>query len=261
LSAHGPLKISGLSVALGGMPVVRDLSLSVAPGDFIGLIGPNGAGKSTLLRTLAGLITPDQGDVHLGGASLADLRAEDRARHIAYVPQEHDIAWPIAVEALVSLGRGPHRSGFALSSRDHEIVAAAMQRMDVEKFAKRPATALSGGEKARVLIARALAQDTPVLLADEPAAGLDPAHQITLMRVFRSLANEGRSVIVSMHDLGLAARWCSRLVLMDRGQIVVKGPPDHVLTAEWLRTVYGITAEIGSVDGKMLVQPLDLANR
>lgn len=261
MSADGSLKIAGLRVALGGIPVVRDLSLSVAPGEFIGLIGPNGAGKSTLLRTLAGLIPPDHGDVELGGASLFDLRAEDRARQIAYVPQEHDIAWPIAVEALVSLGRGPHRSGFALSPGDHAIVAAAMQRMDVTSFAKRPATALSGGEKARVLIARALAQDTPVLLADEPAAGLDPAHQITLMRVFSALAAEGRSIIVSMHDLGLAARWCSRLVLMDRGQIVVEGSPDRVLTAEWLRTVYGITAEFGSVDGKMLVQPLDLADR
>ena len=261
MSADGSLKIAGLRVALGGIPVVRDLSLSVAPGEFIGLIGPNGAGKSTLLRTLAGLIPPDHGDVELGGASLFDLRAEDRARQIAYVPQEHDIAWPIAVEALVSLGRGPHRSGFALSLGDHAIVAAAMQRMDVTSFAKRPATALSGGEKARVLIARALAQDTPVLLADEPAAGLDPAHQITLMRVFSGLAAEGRSIIVSMHDLGLAARWCSRLVLMDRGQIVVEGSPDRVLTAEWLRTVYGITAEFGSVDGKMLVQPLDLADR
>jgi iron complex transport system ATP-binding protein len=137
----------------------------------------------------------------------------------------------------------------------------AMRRMDVEAFRNRPVTELSGGEKARVLIARALAQDAPLLLADEPIAGLDPAHQIALMRVFAELAGEGRSVVASMHDLGLAARWCSRLLLLDRGVIVADGPPRAVLTARLLRSVYGVETYLGDAGDGMIVQPLDLSAR
>lgn len=253
------LTLKELSVSLGDVVAVRDLSLGIGPGEFIGLIGPNGAGKSTLLRAIAGLVVPAAGQVLFQDEPLMKMPVSERARRISYVPQEHDIAWPIAVERLVALGRLPHRHGFAATARDRQIVAAAMERMNVTAFAGRPATALSGGEKARVLIARALAQDTPLVLADEPVAGLDPAYQITLMNVFRELAAEGRSVIVSLHDLGLAARWCSRLLLVDGGRIVADGVPQDVLTPERLRDVYGIAAEFGMADGKMLVQPVDLA--
>ena len=140
-------------------------------------------------------------------------------------------------------------------------VAEAMRRADVEAFANRPATHLSGGEKARVLIARALAQEAPLLLADEPTAGLDPAHQIGLMRVFADLVRDGGSVVVSLHELGLAARWCTRLILLDRGAIVADGAPAEVLTPRRLRDVYGIQAFLGEAGGGMLLQPLDLAGR
>jgi iron complex transport system ATP-binding protein len=130
--------------------------------------------------------------------------------------------------------------------------------MEIHDFRDRPATELSGGEKARVLIARALAQDAPLLLADEPAAGLDPSHQITLMKTFSALAGEGHAVVASMHDLGLAARWCSRLILIDSGVIVADGPPRAVLTADRLRSVYDIDAYLGEAAGRPIVQPLDL---
>lgn len=253
------LDVQNLKASLGRRPVLNGVSFSVMPGEFIGLIGPNGAGKSTLLRALLGLI-PSEGAVALGALDAAHVSARERALHMAYVAQEREIAWAVPVEMLVSLGRSPHRPGFAaLTTADRAAVERAMQRMEVDGFRERAATELSGGEKARVLIARALAQETPLLLADEPTAGLDPAHQITLMRLFAELAASERSVVASLHDLGLAARWCTRLLLIDGGRIVADGSPADVLTAQTLRAVYGVEAFFGEIAGGLVVQPLDLA--
>ncbi len=252
------LAVSGLSASLGQRRVLSDVSFRVDEGEFVGLIGPNGAGKSTLLKTLLGLIA-SQGTITIADREAATITARERAAQIAYVAQEHEIAWAIPVETVVALGRTPHRPGFAAPSQaDLAAVEQAMRRMEVDAFRDRAATNLSGGEKARVLIARALAQETPLLLADEPTAGLDPSHQITLMRLFADLARQGRSVVASLHDLGLAARWCSRLILLDRGRIVADGPPDTVLTAESLGSVYGVEAYFGVAAGRAVIQPLDL---
>ena len=252
------LSVSDLHASLGGKPVLKGLSFDIRAGEFVGLIGPNGAGKSTLLRAVLGLIH-SEGRVAIAGRESA-MPAQERARHIAYLPQDRDIAWPVSVELLVSLGRVPYRPAFAgLSAVDAEVVDRVMRRMEVDAFRNRPATDLSGGEKARVLIARALAQDAPLLLADEPTAGLDPSHQIGLMRLFAELAAEGHGVVASMHELGLAARWCSRLILIADGVIVADGAPREVLTVERLRTVYGVEAYLGEAAGGMIVQPLDIA--
>lgn len=251
------LSVSNLRVSLGGKPVLKDLSLDIAPGEFVGLIGPNGAGKSTLLRAALGLVR-SEGRIAFDGSETLSIR--QRARHAAYLPQERDIAWAVSVEMLVSLGRAPHGSAFSrLGPNDTEVIDRAIRRMEIDAFRNRPATELSGGEKARVLIARALAQEAPLLLADEPTAGLDPSHQITLMRVFAELAREGRAVVASMHDLGLAARWCSRLVLLDQGVIIADGPPRAVLTVQRLRSVYGVETYLGEAAGGLVVQPLDIA--
>lgn len=252
------LSVSGLHASLGGKPVLKGLSFDIAAGEFVGLIGPNGAGKSTLLRAVLGLVG-SEGRVAIAGRETA-MPAHGRARHIAYLPQDRDIAWPVSVELLVSLGRAPYRPAFAgLSAVDAEVIDRVMRRMEVDAFRNRPATELSGGEKARVLIARALAQDAPLLLADEPTAGLDPSHQIGLMRIFAELAAEGHGVVASMHELGLAARWCSRLILIADGVIVADGTPREVLTMERLRTVYGVEAYLGEAAGGIIVQPLDIA--
>ncbi len=250
------LEIDGLSARLGGRRVLDGVSLGVAAGECVGLIGPNGAGKSTLLRAALGLI-PAGGTRRLGGAPLAALAPAERARRAAFLPQEREIGWPVSVAALVALGRAPHRPAFAPeSAADRAAVAAAMARMDVGRFADRPATALSGGERARALIARALAQEAPLLLADEPAAGLDPAHQIALMETFAALAAEGRAVLASLHDLALAARWCGRIVLLDRGRVVADGPPRAVLTPERLAAVYGVRAHLDWSGETPVVQPV-----
>lgn len=255
------LQVSDLRASLGGKPVLNGVTASVGAGEFVGLIGPNGAGKSTFLRAVLGLV-PCEGAISIIGMDAASLDVKKRAQCVSYLPQEREIAWPITVERLVTLGRAPHLPPFAgRTVQDVDAVLQAMRRMDVAGFAQRPATELSGGEKARVLIARALAQDAPLMLADEPTAGLDPEHQITLMRVFSELAGEGGSVVACLHDLGLAARWCSRVILLHGGRIVADGAPAAVLTPQRLRDVYNIEARIEQGAQGLLVQPLDLAGR
>lgn len=255
------LSVQNLSAELGQRQVLSGLNFTVTASEFVGLIGPNGAGKSTFLRSVLGLL-PVEGTIRLSGEISATLSARKRAAHVAYLAQEREIAWAVPVETIVALGREPHRTGFAaLNAHDKIIIDDAIQRMDIEAFRDRIATELSGGEKARVLTARALAQDAPLLLADEPTAGLDPAHQISLMRLFSSLAADGKSVIASLHDLGLAARWCSRLILLHEGRIVADGSPAEVLTRQNLRDIYGVEAFFGEVGGAPVIHPLDLAKR
>jgi iron complex transport system ATP-binding protein len=216
------LSLTDFTVRRGECPVVDGVSLTVSAGECVGLLGPNGAGKTTLLRGALGLLP------HEGGSNLTALAPAARARAAAFLPQGRQIAWPVSVLELVGLQAKP------------EAVEAALDRMGLQGFRGRIATELSGGEQARVLIARALAQDTALLLADEPVAGLDPEAQIRAMAVFRALADEGRGVVVSLHDLGLAARHCTRLVLMDRGCVVADGSPRDVLTDAILDRVFGV---------------------
>ena len=230
------LTLDQLTVLRGGCPVVDNVSLEIGKGEVVGLIGPNGAGKTTLMRGALGLL-PSK-----GSSSLGALPVRERAKKAAWLPQAREIAWPVTVETLVSLGRSPYLAGGRkLSADDHAAVARALDLMGLSGFADRDATALSGGEQARVLIARVLAQDTPLIVADEPVAGLDPAHQFGLMRVFSELAQCGKSVLVSLHDLGLAARHCTRLVMMAHGQLVADGTPRDVLRDDLLRDVFEVT--------------------
>ncbi len=252
------LSIRDLCASLGVRNVLQGVSFEVGSGEFVGLIGPNGAGKTTLLRAILAQVEA-QGTVEIGGR--AGLPAAEQARFVSYLPQEREIAWPVTVERLVMLGRSPYLPAFGSpSAADQSAVEAAMRRMEIEGFARRIATELSGGEKARVLIARALAQETPLLLADEPTSGLDPSHQIALMRVFSDLAREQCSVVACLHDLALAARWCTRLVLLDKGHVVADGPPREVLTAQRLREIYNVTTFLGEDEGGPIILPLDLAD-
>lgn len=233
------LHLQALTVRRGQCPVVDGVDLTVGPGEFLGLLGPNGAGKTSLLRGALGLLP------HEGLSNLTALPPRARARAAAFLPQGREIAWPVTVADLVALADG----GMAAQGW-------ALARMGLDAYRDRRATELSGGEQARVLIARALAQDAPLLLADEPGAGLDPEAQIRTMQVFRDLADEGRAVVASVHDLGLAARHCTRLVLLHQGRKVADGPPRHVLSPENLATVFGVRGYHAETPDGPVFQPL-----
>jgi iron complex transport system ATP-binding protein len=178
---------------------------------------------------------------------------------VAYLPQERTAHWALAARAIVALGRLPHQSiGAGESAADTRAIDAALAAMDVTHLAERPVLEMSGGERARVLVARALAQETAVLLADEPAAGLDPAHQLALFGLFSALAAQGRTVVVALHDLSLAARFCHRITLMQNGAAVAAGSPQDVLTQEHLAAVYRVDARYAVIDGVPVVLPRGL---
>ncbi|ASV85347.1 ABC transporter family protein [Ochrobactrum quorumnocens] len=247
------LSIDNLDVSLGRKPVLEAVGFEAGEGELIGLIGPNGAGKTTLLRAILRL-TSSTGNILLDGSDLRRMQVADRAKIIAYLPQERDVAWPVTVKTLVSLGRSALKPAFAgFDHTDETVVETAMKRMGVAELASRPANELSGGERARVLIARVLAQDTSIILADEPVAGLDPAHQLELMELFAGLAQENRTVIASLHDLGLAAKYCTRLIVLDDGRLIADGTPEDVLTPALLRDVYGIDAQLMKIDGEFIL--------
>ncbi|MFK4825878.1 ABC transporter ATP-binding protein [Paenochrobactrum sp. BZR 588] len=238
-----------------GEDILRQISFEANAGEFIGLIGPNGAGKTTLLRSIMNFISYS-GEVVIDGALTVKMAHNERAKWLSYLPQERDVAWPVSVETIVGLGRHMQRSAFAsLSPDDHQVIAEAMAQMDVTKFAKKSVQELSGGEKARVLIARLLAQGSPLILADEPVSGLDPAHQLSLMQCFAELAQAGKTVIASLHDLSLSAHRCTRLIMLEKGRIIADGTPKAVLTAENLRNVYKIEADIIFKNERIYIQP------
>lgn len=250
------LSAEGVGVSLGGRPVVRSVSAQLRPGALVGVLGPNGAGKSTLVRALLGLV-PHTGTVLFGDMPRDRLARAQIARHAAYLPQGQTLHWPLAVRRLVALGRLPHLAPLSrLSAADEAAVDDAMARADVAHLAGRIATELSGGERARVLLARALAVEAPILIADEPLASLDPAHQMAGMALLRAEADAGRLVVAVLHDLTLAARHCDRVLVLADGALVADGRPDAVLTDALLAQVYGITAWRGTVPQPLLV-PLD----
>ena len=239
---------------------VRPTRIALAPGELVALVGPNGAGKSTLLRALAGLV-PHRGTVTWRGTPLAQLDGPTRARTIAYLPQDPPVHWPLIARELVALGRLPHRAyGAAPSAADVEAVTAALEQTDTLKFAARSVSRLSAGERARVLLARALAVNAPVLLVDEPIAMLDPYHQLDVMDVLRSYAHGGRGaeprlVVAVLHDLGLAARYCGRVLLMRGGELVGDGEPDATLGAASIRAHYRVEPLIARHEGEPLIVP------
>ncbi|MCL3882323.1 ABC transporter ATP-binding protein [Marivita sp. GX14005] len=245
------LHVEDLTVRRGECPVVDRAGFAVRAGECIGLIGPNGAGKTSLLRGALGLLPFE------GASDLAALSPRERAARVSWLPQRREIAWPMSVERVVALGRLPYLArGARLGPEDRSAVDAALRRMGLEGFRHRIATQLSGGEQARVLIARMLAQDTPLLMADEPIAGLDPAAQIATLDEFRALAAEGHGIIVSLHDLSLAARYCSRLLVMQAGRIVADGPPREVLTSALLSRVFHLKADIFATPQGPVIVPM-----
>lgn len=235
------LEATGITVTARGRTIVDRAGLSLAPGELVGLIGPNGAGKSTLLRALLGIAPRDAGTVTLDGAELGAMPAQARARAIAFLPQDRRVEWRLTSRDVVMLGRYPHQAGIGgATPADREAVARAIAAVEGEALLDRPVSVLSGGERTRILLARALAVEAPLLLADEPIAALDPYHQLHVMEILQARARSGVGVLAVIHDLALAGRFMDRLVLMNAGRVIANGPPAVVLTPDNLAEAYRI---------------------
>ena len=242
------LTLNNLSVRRGQCPVLENVSLEINKHELVGLVGPNGAGKTTLLKAALGLIE------HTGNSSLAKLPLNERSSTAAWMPQEREINWPISVLETVTLGQ-------LLPSKNlnkNEIINDALARTGLTNYRERISTELSGGEQARVLLARALAQNTPLILADEPIAGLDPANQLTTMKMFTDLAKEGKGVLISLHDLNLAATFCTKIIMLDKGQLYAIGDPAQIMTDENLEKIFNIRAYHARTDKGIICQPIEV---
>ena len=240
------LRFSNIRASYGGFTALQGAIAHFDAGKVTGIVGPNGAGKTTLLRVALGLLPYDGGVVRVLDRDLRECSREWLARSIAYLPQESAVQWPMQVNRIVALGRLPH------GPRDRGMAAVgdAMARCDVSQFASRRLNELSAGERARVLLARAVATVAPVLLVDEPAAHLDPAHQLRLMELLRGEAARGVAVAITLHDLSLASRFCDEIVVLRNGHVAGQGAPGDVLSDAMLAQVFGIAAK--RQDGNVL---------
>ena len=235
------LEAKSVSVSIRSRELVSRASLHISGGELVGLIGPNGAGKSTLLRAILGITEKSAGDILLDGKDFLALPGSERARAVAFLPQERRVEWRLPAHDIVMLGRYPHQTGFGgPTPEDRAAVDRALEAVDGNGLRDRPVAVLSGGERTRILLARALAVEAPLLLVDEPIAALDPYHQLHVMEILRERARNGCGVLAVIHDLALAERFMDRLVLMDSGRIVADAAPASVLTPERLATVYRI---------------------
>jgi iron complex transport system ATP-binding protein len=252
------IAVAELAVTLDRAPILRGVSCEVASGGWLALIGPNGAGKSTLIRAAAGLV-PYQGTVLLDGADAAALSARDRARLVAYVPQEPVLPPDMTVAQYVLLGRTPYVGYLgAPGRRDRARADAALERLDVARFAQRRLARMSGGERQRVVLARALASEPSVLLLDEPTSMLDVGHQQQVLELVDGLRRDGGLTVLStLHDLTAAGQYADALVLLHEGRVVASGPPGAVLTAGLIESVYAATVAVSTgADGRPTVAPV-----
>lgn len=251
------LSASSIDVRFGHHPVLSGVNLSFGKGCVTAIVGPNGAGKSTLMDCLAGIRRPTHGQITLDARDIYPMPARQRARAIAYLPQQSEIAWAVDGETLVALGRTPHTGATGLTDQDHKAIQHAMAATQTTGFRERLVTTLSGGERARLLIARAMATDPQWLLADEPLAGLDPKHALDAMALFHSLAHdEGRGVIITLHDLNIALRLADRVIVLAKGKVVADDEPQTALSADVMREAYGISTCITQGSGGSILEVL-----
>lgn len=225
--------------------VLKGVSATFSEGEFVGLIGPNGVGKTTLLSLLMGTLKPEKGEVLLYKDNITTCIRKDIARKISYVPQDTHMSYPFLVREVVAMGRNPYLGRFEVEhQRDLDAVETALKQTDLTHMAEKSVTELSGGERQRVMIARAIAQETPIILLDEATANLDIAHQLDILNLLQTLKAQGRLIISSLHDLSMASRFCDRLLLLHEGRLVKDGAPADVLTVENMKRYFGVEVEI-----------------
>ena len=249
------LSLTDVSVKRGKRHIVNNVSLEVGAGEVVALVGPNGAGKSSILATLSGDLTPEKGEATLIGRPTSSYRPMQQARLRAMLLQANQVSFPFSVQQVVEMGRSPW-AGQPEEERDDEAVTAAIESVEIGHLAERRFNELSGGEKARVSLARVLAQETPIVLLDEPTAALDLHHQERVMGLIRQLGRAGKSVVVVVHDLNLAAAYADRVALIVEGRIEATGSPTEVITAEGISEVYRVDVDVLSDnDGRQIVVP------
>lgn len=240
------LHVKDVAVDLGGKTLLSGITFRVDRGELVGLVGPNGSGKSTLFRMLANLRAPSAGEITYDGKAAADLGARALSKLVSYLEQDGTSHWPLNTRTLVELGRLPHRRMFHwLSEYDEAAVARAMKLTDTTVFASKTVAQLSGGERMRIMLARAICAEAPLLLADEPIAALDPRHQLMVMSLLRRYASQQNAVAVVLHDLSMAARFCQKLILISGGTIIAQGRSDKVLSPRNIREAYRVEVVSG----------------
>ncbi len=254
------MNVRDLSFSYGDTRVLNNVSMDFFQGTFYGIIGPNGCGKSTLLKNLYGYLSPETGNIEIDGMDIAQMKARERSRHIAYVPQETSPGFDFSVFEMVAMGRNPYHSGMAsLAKEDMAHIKDAMAETSTLELAAKNINELSGGEKQRVILARAFAQDSDIILMDEPVSMLDINHQVEIMDLARSLADKkSKTIICVLHDLNLAALYTQHIFIMSDGHVVGAGMPHEVLTEEIITGVYGVDVYVGdnAVTGTKIVIPL-----
>ncbi|WP_319413800.1 ABC transporter ATP-binding protein [uncultured Cohaesibacter sp.] len=252
------IQCTGVGVSLGKSTALKHVTFSSHKAELIGLIGPNGAGKSTLMRALVGLVR-FHGEILIDNLPSYDMSAMELARRVAFLPQERVVHWPLVVRDVVMLGRMPYQTAFGrVSPADEEAVDRAILMMGLGPLVNRTFDQLSGGEQARVLIARLVAQEANTIIADEPVNGLDPAHQIGLMRMLRHLVGQGKTVVVSLHDLSLASQWCERILILNDGVLLDDGLAKDVMTARRMQEVYGVRIKNVESGERSFIVPTEL---
>ncbi len=256
------MKVENLSVYRDGKPILHDINFSLEKNKFIGIIGPNGAGKSTLLGAMAAFLPAQQGAIFVEDQSLEKMNRVNRARLISYLPQARPVHWVMTVEDIVMLGRYAwgevRQSSVEKNAVDQKAVDIALIKTHTDHLRSRQIDSLSGGERARVHLARALAGSTPVLLADEPTSALDPGHQFSMMIMLQNHAYDNRLVVAAVHDLDLAARYCDVLLVLDQGQLVAQGVPEKILTPDLLHQIFQIDGQFtgSSEERALMLRPL-----
>lgn len=253
------LEIKGISFSYGGRPALDGVTFGVKEGEVVGFIGPNGSGKTTLIKCIDRILKPKAGVVLVGGGEVGKVGLKERSRLIAYVPQSAYSVFSATVFDTLLLGRRPYIS-WGLSQRDKEVVSQAISLMGLEEYTLRQFNELSGGERQKVLITRALVQEPEILLLDEPTSNLDLRHQIEVLNIIRWVAREkGITVLMVMHDLNLASRFSDRLILLKQGKVWDGGTPAEVLTPENMRQVYGIEVTVYRNSGHPYIIPLEIS--
>lgn len=251
------MNLENISFSYEVSPVLKDLSLTIKKQDFIGLIGPNGSGKSTLLKTMGALLKPDSGNIQFKDRPLAEFDKKTFAQSVSWISQSHPMVFPFKVSEIVLMGRHPYLSPLSFETEeDYEIAQRAMEATKTSQFADRFFNEISGGEQQRVMIASALTQNPEMMLLDEPTSALDLKYQIQILNILKSLnSDQNMTLIMAMHDLNLTAKFCNRLILLNKGKIVCDGTPEQVLKKEILENIYDIEVDLSSKDGNIWVHP------